>query len=287
MTTAHPPIAEVRRVLAVLRDTRKSLNLTQEEVAEALDWSKSKLLRLERGQIGLATTDLKALLLHYGITDRERVDSYVAIVKAGRQREWWDDYRQTRSPDFVKFLGLETAAQVVRQYQFNLVPGLLQTPAYTRSLVLSAGGSEDFVQQQITLRQARQQRLKNQELQHHFIVDESVLHRRVTDRDNWLEQLRHIADVAALPNVKLQILTFKAGWIDGMQSSFAVLELSDRPNDLFLAIERPDADEFFDDVAGAEKAVGFLRIFERLSAAASPVEDTAGLIDDAIARVEA
>ncbi|WP_410566979.1 helix-turn-helix domain-containing protein [Amycolatopsis sp. cmx-4-61] len=274
-------------MLAVLRDTRKSLNLTQDEVAEALDWSKSKLLRIEQGKIGLATTDLKALLLHYGITDRERVDNYVAIVKAGRQRAWWDDYRHTNSPDFVKFLGLETAARVMRQYQFHMLPGLLQTPAYTESLVRAGGGSEELVQRQIGLRQARQQRLENKDQQHHFIVDESVLHRRVTDPRNWLEQLQHLADVAARPSVTLQVLTFKAGWVEGMQSSFVVLELSDEPNDLFLAIERPDGDEFFDDVTGAEKAVDFLKIFDRLGAAASPAEDTARLIEDAIARVEA
>src|SRR3954464_15858397 len=140
MTRAHSPVASQRRVLAEIREAREALQLTQRDVADALDWSLSKFVRIEGGQVGLSITDLKALLLHYGITDRDRVEKYVQMAKAGKQPGWWDAYKRTNSAEFVKFLGLESAAVILRQYQLHLVPGLLQVPEYTRSLAQKSSG---------------------------------------------------------------------------------------------------------------------------------------------------
>src|SRR5437763_10422590 len=138
MTRAQSPATSQRQVLAAVREAREALDLTQREVAEALDWSVSKLIRIENGTVGLSITDLKALLLHYGITDRDRVEKYVQMAKAGREPAWWDEFRRKVKPDFVKFLGLEASAVLKRQYQLHLVPGLLQLPVYTRSFILKA-----------------------------------------------------------------------------------------------------------------------------------------------------
>ncbi len=286
MTRAHSPVVSQRRVLAEIREAREALQLTQKDVAEALDWSTSKLIRIENGTVGLSITDLKALLLHYGITDRDRVETYVAMAKAGREPGWWDQFKRTSSPEFVKFLGLESAAVILRQYQLHLVPGLLQVPEYTRSLVVQATGDTEVQERRIRLRTQRQERLEDPELEHFFILDESVLHRRVTDGESWRKQLTHLREVARKPNVTVQVLPFKAGWVEGMQSSFELLQLSEQANDLFLNLEQPDGDVFFDDVIGAEKAAQFIRIFYRLEDAALSPDETPDFIDQMLHRLE-
>ncbi|MGW5744981.1 helix-turn-helix domain-containing protein [Amycolatopsis sp. NPDC003861] len=286
MTRAHSPVVSQRRVLAEIREAREALQLTQKDVAEALDWSTSKLIRIENGTVGLSITDLKALLLHYGITDRDRVETYVAMAKAGREPGWWDEFKRTSSPEFVKFLGLESAAVILRQYQLHLVPGLLQVPEYTRSLMAQVTGDPEVQARRSRLRTQRQGRLEDPELEHFFILDESVLHRRVTDGESWRTQLRHLREVAQKPNVTLQILPFKAGWVEGMQSSFELLQLSEQANDLFLNLEQPDGDLFFDDVIGAEKAAQFIQIFYRLEDAALTPGETPDFIDKMLHRLE-
>jgi len=285
MTRAHSPVVSQRRVLAEIREAREALQLTQKDVAEALDWSVSKLIRIENGSVGLSITDLKALLLHYGVTDRDRVESYVRMAKAGREPGWWDAYKRSDNAEFVKFLGLEAATVILRQYQLHLVPGLLQVPEYTLSLVSQDTGDPNIQAQRIKLRADRQERLRDTELEHFFILDESVLHRRVTDGDSWRTQLRHLREVSQQTNVTLQILPFKAGWVDGMQSSFELLQLSEQADDLFLNLEQPDGDVFFDDVIGAEKAAQFIEIFYRLEAAALSPEETPEFIDSMLERL--
>jgi transcriptional regulator with XRE-family HTH domain len=286
MTRAHSPVASQRRVLAAIREAREVLQLTQKDVAEALDWSVSKLIRIENGSVGLSITDLKALLLHYGVTDRDRVEGYVTMAKAGREPGWWDGYKRSDNAEFVKFLGLEAATVILRQYQLHLVPGLLQVPEYTLSLVSQDTGDPDVQARRIKLRADRQERLRDTELEHFFILDESVLHRRVTDGDSWRTQLRHLREISQQTNVTLQILPFKAGWVDGMQSSFELLQLSEQADDLFLNLEQPDGDVFFDDVIGAEKAAQFIEIFYRLEAAALSPEDTPEFIDRMLERLD-
>ncbi|MFC3449346.1 helix-turn-helix domain-containing protein [Amycolatopsis speibonae] len=286
MTRAQSPASSQRRLLAAVREARETLKLTQKEVAEALDWSVSKLIRIENGSVGLSTTDLKALLLQYGITDRDRVEFYVQLSKAGKQPAWWDEYRRHYRSEFVKFLGLEASAVLVRQFQLLLVPGLLQVPAYSRAVMTKFTTDEERVERGLTARATRQHRLDDLELQHFFVIDESVLYRRVTEIDGWRAQLLRLKTVAEQPNATIQILPFKAGFLPGMRSSFQVLELSEELDDLFLTVEQPDGDVYYDDAAGADKAAEFVKIFYQLEEAALPPEETPRVIDKALAGLE-
>jgi transcriptional regulator with XRE-family HTH domain len=286
MTRGHTSAISQRRVLVALREARDAQGLTQKDVAEALDWSPSKLLRIENGTVGLSITDLKALLLHYGITDREKVEAYVKMAKDGKAPAWWDEFRHTNSVEWVKFLGLEWSAVAVRQFQLHLVPGLLQVPEYTRALFARGLGTDEAAERNVRMRALRQKRLQDDELEHFFILDESVLRRRGADAGGWRAQLGRLREMSARPNISIRVLPFKAGWVPGMQSSFTLLSLSDQQNDLFLAIEQPDGDQFFDEAIGAEKAVDFMKIFHRLEEAALSEAETTRLIDDLLTRME-
>ncbi len=283
---AQTPVNSQRRLLAAIREARDVLRLTQKEVAEALDWSVSKLIRIENGSVGLSITDLKALLLHYGITDRDRVESYVQLAKESKLPGWWDEYRRVFRPEFVRFLGLEASAVLIRQFQLLVVPGLLQVPEYVRSLMSAGENTAEAVERGIEVRLTRQGRLQDQEFEHFFILDESVLYRQVTDAEGWRTQLNHLREVAEQPNVTLQILPFRAGVVHGMKSSFQLLELSDQLNDYFLTIEQPAGDVYFDEAAGADNGSEYMKIFFGLEEAALPPEETSRVIDKALARLE-
>ncbi|MFI6302426.1 helix-turn-helix transcriptional regulator [Amycolatopsis thailandensis] len=286
MTRAQTPVNSQRRLLAAVREARDALRLTQKEVADALDWSVSKLIRIENGSVGLSTTDLKALLLHYGITDRDRVETYVRLAKESKQPGWWDEYRRTFKPEFVRFLGLEASAVLIRQFHLLLVPGLLQVPEYIRSLMVKGRNTPEEIERGIEVRLTRQGRLRDEEFQHFFILDESVLYRRVTDDAGWRSQLAHLREMAELPNVTLRIVPFKAGYLPGMRSSFELLELSDQENDYFVTVEQPAGDVYFDEAVGADKGAEYLEIFYRLEEVALPPEETPRVIDKALARLE-
>ncbi|AUI64662.1 transcriptional regulator [Amycolatopsis sp. BJA-103] len=236
--------------------------------------------------MGLSTTDLKALLLHYGITDRDRVENYVRLAKESKKPGWWDEYRHLFKPDFVRFLGLEDSAVLIRQFHLLLVPGLLQVPEYIRSLMSAGANTPDEVERGIEVRLIRQGRLRNEELEHFFIIDESVLYRRVADVAGWRKQLTHLRDMAKRPNVTLQILPFKAGYFPGMRSSFQLLELSDQENDYYLTVEQPSGDVYFDEASGAAQGAEHLKIFFQLEDAALPPEETPRVIDEVLAKLE-
>src|SRR5256885_14277645 len=118
------PDVEHRRLRGQLRHARQEANLTQREVAEALEWSTSKLTRIEGGSVGISITDLKALLLHYGITGADQVGRFVEMARSSKRTAWWQSYRPRLRKEFLEFIGLEASAIRVRQYQELLVPGM-------------------------------------------------------------------------------------------------------------------------------------------------------------------
>ena len=104
MTPAQDAAVQRRRLRTELRRARASAGFTQRDVAEAMDWSLSKLIRIESGSVGISTTDLKALLQHYGIVDPAEVDRFRGLARAGReQRAWWTSYREVTSQKFLTF----------------------------------------------------------------------------------------------------------------------------------------------------------------------------------------
>ncbi|MDQ1293120.1 MAG: hypothetical protein QG608_1001, partial [Actinomycetota bacterium] len=97
-----------------------------------MDWSLSKLIRIESGTVTIATNDLRALLAHYGVTDRERVEDLVEVGRSSRERSWWSAYKGVVSLEYLCFLGFESSASIIRNFEPLLIPGLLQTEEYAR-----------------------------------------------------------------------------------------------------------------------------------------------------------
>jgi transcriptional regulator with XRE-family HTH domain len=235
------PIVQRRRLRAELRAARQKAKLTQDQVAEALDWSQSKIIRIEAGSVGISTTDLKALLSLYGIDDQGLVDRLVALGKAAKGRGWWSKYRDILSlgkgHELLEFIEYESAAVITRNFEPLLVPGLLQTEEYARA-VISEYAPSDRVEALVEIRMKRQQLVEDRDGPLlFFVLDEAVLHRPVGSKDAMHRQILRLIELGRRPHVTIEVVPFSGGAHPGLLGSFVVLEFLDPEDGYVLCLE--------------------------------------------------
>jgi len=116
--TQDGPVSR-RRLRARLRQARNDRGLTQGKVADAMDWSLSKLIRIESGSVRISSSDLKVLLQYYGIDDPSQIDEYLDLARASRREQtgWWAAFRGVASPQYLTFVEYENSAQVIQAFQ--------------------------------------------------------------------------------------------------------------------------------------------------------------------------
>lgn len=223
-----------RRLRLELREERERAGKSQNEVAHEMDWSISKIIRLEAGQVGISTNDLKALLDLYEISDTERRTFLVQLARAARdQSAWWNAYRDVLpSPDYQDFLGYEFDASALNAYTPLIIPGLLQTEEYAREIIRTGSldpTDETTLDRLIQLRMARKQRVLDRDDPPTLtaILDEAVLRRCVGGGEAMSEQLSSMAEVATLDNVTVQVIPFERGAHLGLVGAFEILEFAD------------------------------------------------------------
>ena len=100
-----------------------------------MDWSLSKIIRIEAASSGISANDLKALLQLYGVKDPEQVDALLALARAARERSWWSAYRDIAPQSLLQLIEYESAAHVIRQFETMFIPGILQTEDYARAVI--------------------------------------------------------------------------------------------------------------------------------------------------------
>jgi transcriptional regulator with XRE-family HTH domain len=277
VTGEHSPTVRRRRLASELRALREAARLTCEEVAEHLECSASKISRVETGRVSVSPRDVRDMLDLYGV-DPQRRDSLVQLARESRQKGWWHAYSDTMQPRFATYVGLEDAATEIRTYEINLVPGLLQTEDYARTVIAAGNltGSREDVERRVALRMARQPMLTGANPpQLWAVLDEAVLHRTVGGRGQMRLQLEHLVEVASMPNVAVQVVPFGAGAYPGMGKPFVILAFPER--------EDPDV-VYLEDVASAlyleevEQIDTYNMLFNHLRATALSFEESTALM---------
>jgi transcriptional regulator with XRE-family HTH domain len=279
-TDLHGPILGRRRLSAALRQARDSTGATQEQVAAAMDWSLSKLIRIEKGTVGISTTDLRSLLAHYGIHDGERINGLVRLAKTSRERPWWATYREhlPSGGDFEKLLGLEAEASKIETFQMTMMPGLLQTRAYIRYVL---GGITHKMETSEAVNVREEVRIRRQEAVIHsdaaaefrFVIDEGVLRRVADSGATMREQLLHLAQLSARPNVTIEVIPFAAGpYVDS--GTFTILSFgsADPP---VVYLENAWYDQIID---RTDQVTKYKTLFELLHERALNTSDSDALI---------
>lgn len=209
---AEPAPTLLKMLVGVqLAGFREDAGLSQDQAARSVGFSGAKLSRIEsgKGRRPPTDTDVRALLELYGTDDYEASVLLKLLQRAG-EPGWWQRYDKRLMPEwFDRLVGLQEAAATIRTFEIQYVPGLLQTADYTRAVVErglpNAPASE--VQRRVELRMRRAQLLFREDApQLWAVIDESVLLRVLGDRTVMREQLDHLAEMAARPNVTLQIV---------------------------------------------------------------------------------
>lgn len=284
---AHPgetPQSEHRRLIVELRQARDARRLTQKEVADALEWSLSKLIRIERGTVGISITDLKALLLHYGVTKVDDVDRLVAMARASKKTAWWQQYREVYSPDFFTFLGLEASAGKIKQFQGLLVPGLLQSTEYIKAILRATDSDPEQERRGLEVRTKRQELITEHGPEFVVIIDESALYRVVGDNAVMRDQMRHLLDIMEHPRVTIRVIPFSAGVRRSMKNSFEILEFSDDPEDFALLVDDVYRDQLTQVPSDAART--YAALFSELEEVALSTADTARRIEERLKELE-
>jgi transcriptional regulator with XRE-family HTH domain len=259
---------------------RKEKGLTQEQVVGDLDWSPSKLIRVEGGRSSITKVDLDALLTRYGVTSESHRERLQTLNRGARERAWWAPFRDELNPTYVDYVGYEAGAAFLRQYQGGYVPGLLQTPEYAEILT---SNSVDAIRVApvVKFRLQRQTELAQRSTppRQYYVVDESVIRRHVGishDPSIMPSQLKHIAGRAEREELlTIRIVPFKTGAHPGLSGTFTLLEFDGAmPDLLYLDTGRNPTLITGDDPRIAEYADDF----EVLLESALPADESIELI---------
>jgi hypothetical protein len=214
-----------------LRRLRTEAGISREQAGEAIRASEWKIHRLENGQVSFKERDVVDLLRRYGVTDAGEVASLVVLAREANAPGWWQPYGDLLPQWFRAYVDLESAATLIRTYEGQLVPGLLQTEDYMRAVIGGAhlDESPEEAERRVALRVRRQALLERAIAPRVWaVVDEAALRRPVGGPKVMRNQVERLIEVAGLPNVTLQILPFQAGAHPALVGAFSILRFADQ-----------------------------------------------------------
>jgi transcriptional regulator with XRE-family HTH domain len=271
----------VRRMLvgAQLRRLRTEMGLTREEAGEAIRASEWKIHRLENGQVGFKERDIIDLLHLYEVTDPDEVAAFLLVTREANSPGWWQHYGDVLPRWFRTYVDLESAARLIRTYEGQFVPGLLQTDDYMRAVVQGAhlDESSEELGRRVRLRMARQTLLTREHPPRLWaVVDEAALRRPVGGPEVMRGQLERLIEAAKLPNVTLQILPFGEGAHPAMVGSFSVLRFPDEELPDVVYIEHLTSALYLNK---PEEVDQYLHVMEGICVRAAPPERTVELLE--------
>ena len=283
MATDQGPVVLSALLRGELVRLRKDKGLTQEQVAAELEWSPSKLIRVEGGRSSITKVDLDALMNEYGVTSESQRERMQALNRGAHGRGWWDEYRAELSPTYLNFVGYEAGASFIRQFQDTVVPGLLQTTGYAQELTATTVEDPVKIASVVRLRLLRQSELakRTPPPRQYFVLDEAVIRRHIgnqTDPAIMPDQLRHIAAKARDDQrVTVRVIPFSAGAHPGLTGGpFTLLEFEGGLSDFLYLDQGPD---LIDMISADDRRVAkYADAFEKLLGGALPESESVDFI---------
>ena len=233
MTTTASGGPTVRRILvgAQLRRLRESAGITREQAGYRIRASESKISRLELGRVSFKDRDVNDLLELYGVTEGVEREALITMAREANSPGWWHGYDDVLPNWFQTYIGLEEAASLIRTYEVQFVPGLLQTEDYCRAVITSgqADAPVEEVERRVNLRLTRQKLLSREESPGRLwaVVDEAALRRPMGGRKVMRSQLQHLLDLMETKTVTVQIMPFRFGGHAAEGGPFSILRFPD------------------------------------------------------------
>jgi hypothetical protein len=237
--SAGGPTVRRLQLGARLRSLREANGVTRERAGYAIRASESKISRMELGRVGFKERDVTDLLTLYGVDDQDEHERLLTMAREGNTQGWWHQYGDVLASWFQNYLDLEQAAELIRTYEVQFVPGLLQTHAYARAVIIlghaDAGMAE--VERRVGLRMARQQILSRPDAPRLWaVLDEAVLRRPIGGMDVLREQIEYLLEASRNTKVRLQIMPFDRGGHAAAGGAFSILRFphQDLPDVVYI-----------------------------------------------------
>jgi transcriptional regulator with XRE-family HTH domain len=215
-----------RRVGLELRRLRTEAGRTLEDVSRVMEWSPSKLSRVENGESRVLARDVTLLCELLNAEDGV-ADALGELVRAAKVKGWWESYRDVLGGNYIPF---EAEADEVNEFQIEVVCGLLQTSAYIRAIMRGArlDASDEEIERRVQVRLDRQAALyrADRPLRLWSIISEGALHRQIGGPDVLKKQLQHLVKESERPNIDIQVLPFEAGAHASLSAAFSILRFA-------------------------------------------------------------
>jgi transcriptional regulator with XRE-family HTH domain len=294
VTTAQPEGTStggptVLRILlgAQLRKLREDKGITREAAGYEIRSSESKISRMELGRVSFKERDVADLLTLYGLTDEEERTALLTLARDANTPGWWHRESDILPGWFQPYVGLESAATIIRTYELQFVPGLLQTADYARAVIRlghrQAEPSE--LERRVSLRLARQKILTRPDPpQLWAVIDEGALRRPVGGVDVMRAQIAALIDATKMPNVQLQVMPFDYGGHSAAGGAFSILRFPDQDLPDIVYVEQLASALYLDKREDVER---YVEAMERLAVEADPPNETADTLGGILRELDA
>ncbi|MEU7556893.1 helix-turn-helix domain-containing protein [Streptomyces eurythermus] len=277
MPAGGRPTVRSRRLGTALRQYRQAAKLDQLEAAEIIAASQARISRLESGHVTARVIEVRLLLDAYGVTDPEVRARLEDLAKHSRKRGWWLEHAEHLRPDYMDHIALEDDATYIREWQQALVPGLLQTPAYTEAVIRTSPDymTTELVTQLVKVRQARQAKIEEGGATYSAVIWEAVITHPLVSTEVHREQLSAILEVTERKNVTLQVLPFSVGALATVTSAFSTFSFDSEPAVEAVALENLRGTSVLE---APEDLVAYANMYDLLRSSALAPDESAKLI---------
>ena len=271
----------VRRILlgGQLRRLREAAGISRADAGYTIRASESKISRMELGRVSFKERDVVDLLTLYGLDDDTERQELVALAREANLPGWWHDYSDVMPSWFQVYVGLEGAASLIRTYEVQFVPGLLQTADYARAVIRSGQPNltEEEVERRVGLRLTRQRVLSRSEPARLWaVMDEAVLRRPIGGPHVLHDQLEHLVLKSKEPNITLQVLPFRVGGHAAESGAFSLLRFPEPDLSDIVYVEQLTSALYLDKPEDVDR---YLEAMERLCVDSEPPEQTPSILE--------
>ncbi|KAA9375495.1 helix-turn-helix domain-containing protein [Microbispora cellulosiformans] len=240
------PTVRRRRLSAELVRLREQAGFSVEEAGRRLEWSRGRLNKMEankwtRPDLG----NIRALLDLYSVTNPVQREAVLTLARQSREKGWWASYQDVWRGSLA---GFEAEASLINTYEDLRVPGLLQTEEYATAMFKGGRVLEDAqIRRRVEARMARQSVLHDETPPTLWaVIDEAALSKAVGGSAVMRQQLRHLVDMSAKPNIYIQVLPDSAGAHAAMDGAFTILNFPDRSDPSIVYIETATSDLYLE-----------------------------------------
>lgn len=265
MTDLYGSTIAKRRLARQLIALRERNHYTANQVCDKLNWGRGKLGRFEANTWKRPSlSDIRDLARIYNADPGEQQE-LEDLAKLARQGVWWSDYRDVFGDS--EYPGYEADAVRISVYMPLILPGLLQTPAYTERTLRVGSRSEPWRERALEARLRRQEileRPRGSVPEMISVITEAALMYYWGTPGERRAQLGHLIDMSRRPNIELRMLRLADGLHPGMSSLISIFDFpGDEPSMVFL-----ENDAGLEEVSAPKDVDAYVTIFGRIRDAA-------------------